>query len=85
MTVAFMEPALTDYQRWAVFDKKIFERINEIIKDISRNHYKGIGKPEPLKHNLKGWWSRRITEEHRLVYKIENQMVFILSCRFHYQ
>lgn len=84
MIVAFTEKAFQDYQHWAEANKKTFNRINDLLKDISRNAYLGIGKPEPLKHNLKGWWSRRIDNEHRLVYRIENNYIIILSCRFHY-
>ena len=63
---------------------KILKRINELIKDIERNKYKGIGKPEPLRHNLAGWWSRRINSEHRIVYKIEGDSIFIAQLRYHY-
>lgn len=60
------------------------EKINDLIRDIRRDPYRGIGKPEPLKENLSGWWSRRITKEHRLVYKVENGAILIAQCRFHY-
>lgn len=62
-------------------DKKILKRINKLIKDILRNKYEGIGKPEPLKNNLSGYWSRRINVEHRLVYKIEKERIMIAQCR----
>jgi len=84
MIVAFDSQAFEDFKSWAVEDKKIFARIGELIKDISRDPFRGIGKPEPLKHDLSGYWSRRITDEHRLVYKVEKGTVFIVSCKFHY-
>ncbi len=71
MKLIFSENAWEDYQYCLHTDKKILKRINELIKDIQKNKYEGIGKPEPLKHSLTGYWSRRITNEHRLVYKIE--------------
>ena len=84
MMFCFTEKAFEDYQYWEEFNRKTYLRINELLKEISRTPYKGIGKPEPLKHNLKGWWSRRITDEHRLVYRIENNSIIILSCRLQY-
>ncbi len=77
--------AWEDYLYWQKQDKKILKRINQIVKDISRNPFDGIGKPEPLKENLAGLWSRRIDEEHRLVYSIEGNTVLIFSCRGHYE
>lgn len=62
----------------------MLQRINELIRDTIRNPFTGIGKPEPLKGNLRGWWSRRINDEHRLVYRVENQVVIVMQCRFHY-
>jgi toxin YoeB len=73
-----------DYLYWQETDRKTLQRVNELIRDTLRNPTSGIGKPEPLKSNLKGWWSRRITQEHRLVYRIEEKTVIILQCRFHY-
>lgn len=73
-----------DYLYWQKTDKKILIRINELIKDTVRSPFKGIGKPEPLKGNLSGCWSRRINDEHRLVYAIREKRLFILQCRFHY-
>jgi len=84
MIVTFAESAYQDYQSWANEDKKIFERIGTLIKDIARSPFLGIGKPEPLKHELSGYWSRRITKEHRLVYKVKDDTIFIASCKFHY-
>lgn len=76
--------AWDDYLYWQTQDKKILKRINQLVKDIIRSPFDGIGKPEPLKGNLTGFWSRRIDEEHRLVYSIENNRVLIFSCRGHY-
>ena len=84
MKLIFSEHAWQDYHYWLQNDQKILQRINELIKDIQRNRYEGIGKPEPLKHNLSGYWSRRINNEHRLVYKIENDSVRIAQLRYHY-
>ncbi len=84
MITCFTDIAWEQYVYWQTEDKKMLKKINELIKDINRNLFEGIGKPEALKHNLKGYWSRRINDEHRLVYKIESQNVIIVSCRFHY-
>jgi toxin YoeB len=84
MIVSFTPIGWDQYIDWLGEDKKILKKINELIKDITRNPFEGIGKPEPLKHNLKGLWSRRITQEHRLVYEVVNDQVFIVSCKFHY-
>ncbi|WP_082727289.1 Txe/YoeB family addiction module toxin [Nostoc sp. NIES-3756] len=65
-------------------DKKVFKKILDLVKDIQRDPFSGIGKPEPLKYELQGYWSRRITEEHRLVYKVEEDLLIILSCKYHY-
>jgi toxin YoeB len=84
MKLIFSEHGWEDYCYWQKNDAKILLRINDLIRDIQRNKYQGIGKPEPLRHHLAGWWSRRITNEHRLVYKIENDAVFIAQLRYHY-
>lgn len=76
--------AWEDYLYWQNHDKKNLKRINNIIKDIIRNPFDGIGKPEPLKNNLSGLWSRRIDDEHRIVYIVENDVIIIFSCRGHY-
>ena len=76
--------AWEDYLYWQKHDKKILKRINDLIKDIERNHYQGIGKPEPLKNGLSGYWSRRINSEHRIVYKIEDGSILIAQVRHHY-
>ena len=73
-----------DYLYWQDHDRKILARVNEVIRDTLRSPFTGIGKPEPLKSNFKGWWSRRITQEHRLVYRVENDVLIIMQCRFHY-
>ena len=84
MKLIFDEQAWSDYQYWIKTDKKILKRINLLIKDIQRTPFKGIGDPEPLKYNWSGFWSRRITKEHRLVYAIESNLILIAQCRFHY-
>lgn len=84
MNKIFTDIAWEDYLYWQVTDKKILKKINELIKDIKRNGNEGIGKPEPLKHELAGLWSRRITPEHRLIYKIDTENIYILQCKGHY-
>jgi toxin YoeB len=84
MELAWQTNAWEDYLHWQKEDKKILQRINELIKDTLRSPFKGIGKPEPLKGNYAGCWSRRITDEHRLVYKIREDRLHILQCRYHY-
>ncbi len=84
MKILFSESAWEDYLFWQKTDKKTLKRINLLIKDIQRNKYEGLGKPEALKHNLSGYWSRRITNEHRIVYKIENNSILIAQLRYHY-
>lgn len=78
------ESGWEDYLYWQANDKKILFRINDLIKDTQRNPFTGIGKPELLKGNLAGCWSRRINEEHRLVYMVKEDCIYILQCRFHY-
>lgn len=77
--------AWEDYLYWQTQDKKTLKRINQLIKDIARNPFEGIGKPEPLKENLTGFWSRRIDDAHRLVYAVEENAVLIIACRGHYK
>jgi toxin YoeB len=74
-----------DYLYWQQTDKKIVRKINELLRDIARSPHEGIGKPEPLKHAYAGYWSRRITDEHRLVYKVEGGTVKIAQARYHYE
>ena len=84
MELVWQTNAWEDYCHWQKQDKKILERVNELIKDCLRSPYKGIGKPEPLKGNYAGCWSRRITLEHRLIYKINERRLHILQCRYQY-
>lgn len=76
--------AWEDYLYWQSQDRKVLKKINQLVKDISRSPFEGIGKPEPLKENLSGFWSRRIDDEHRLIYTLEGENVLIFSCRGHY-
>jgi toxin YoeB len=80
----FSEVGWEDYTSWAESDRKITKRINRLIKEIKREPFTGIGKPEPLKGPLSGWWSRRIDEEHRLVYRIRDDAVEVVQARGHY-
>jgi len=84
MELVWQTNAWEDYCHWQKQDKKILERVNDLIKDCLRSPFKGIGKPEPLKGNYAGCWSRRITQEHRLIYKINERRLHILQCRYHY-
>jgi toxin YoeB len=80
----FSEHAWEDYLYWQRTDRKLLKRINLLVRDTLRSPFDGIGKPEPLKHGLAGYWSRRINDEHRLVYKVEGDCVFFAQCRYHY-
>ncbi len=84
MKINFTEIAWNDYIYWQGQDKKTIKRINQLIQDIDRNQNEGIGKPEPLKGNLSGWWSRRIDDKNRLVYRIQDNIIEIAQCRGHY-
>jgi toxin YoeB len=88
MKVVWTEHAWQEYLHWQKEDQKTLSAINDLIKDIKRDAFKGLGKPEPLKHALQGWWSRRISGEHRLVYRVsgkgDDQRVEIVQCRYHY-
>jgi len=85
MKVVTIHPrALEHLGHWADNDLKILKRIVELLEDIQRSPFTGIGKPEPLKNQLKGYWSRRINDEHRLVYKVTNDEIIIIQCRYHY-
>ena len=84
MKLIFSEHAWDEYLYWQNTDKTILKRINTLIPAIERMPYEGIGKPEPLKHSLSGYWSRRITDEHRIVYTIENESLIIAQLRYHY-
>jgi len=84
MKLIFSEHAWEDYLYWQETDKKILKRINLLIKDIQRHPFEGLGKPEPLRHGFAGYWSRRITDEHRIVYKLEGDALSIAQLRYHY-
>ncbi len=84
MKLIFAEQAWEDYLYWQKSDKKLLKRVNSLIKEIQRDPFEGIGKPEPLKHALSGYWSRRINDEHRIVYKIKNDSLLIAQLRYHY-
>lgn len=84
MKLVFAEQAWEDYLYWQRTDKKTLKRINTLIKDIARSPFEGIGKPEPLKHALSGYWSRRINDADRIVYKVKDDSLFIAQLRYHY-
>ena len=84
MKLIFAEKAWDDYLYWQKTDKKILKRINTLIKEIKRDPFEGVGKPEPLKHALSGYWSRRINDEHRIVYKVHGDSLLIAQLRYHY-
>jgi toxin YoeB len=84
MKYIFVDESWEDYLYWQKTDKKILKKINELLKDIARNPYSGLGKPEALKYKYKGYWSRRITKEHRLIYRVKDEEIHIAKCRFHY-
>lgn len=84
MKKVFSDNAWEEYLYWQKHDKKVLAKINSLLKEIERNPHQGIGKPEPLKHSLAGYWSRRINSEHRLVYRIEKDSILIAQVRYHY-
>ena len=84
MKLIFSERAWEDYLYWQESDRKLVARINQLIREIQREPFSGIGKPEPLKHAFQGYWSRRINDEHRIVYKIRDDSVLIAQLRYHY-
>ena len=84
MKLIFSEHAWDDYLYWLRTDRRIVERINNLIKEIQRSPFAGTGKPEPLRHGLSGYWSRRITDEHRIVYKVEEDSLLLAQLRYHY-
>lgn len=84
MKLIFAEKAWDDYLYWQKTDKKLLKRINMLIKNIQTEPFEGIGKPEPLKHALSGYWSRRINDEHRIVYKIQQDCLLVAQLRYHY-
>lgn len=85
MTLIFSSKAWDEYLYWQKTDKAILKRINALIKEVQRDPFAGIGKPEPLKHGLSGYWSRRINDEHRLVYKVVDDQILIAQLRYHYE
>ena len=84
MKLIFDDHAWEDYVYWQKTDKKMVKRINSLIKDIQRSPFEGIGKQEPLKHALSSYWSRRINDEHRIVYKVDSEPIYIAQLRYHY-
>lgn len=84
MPIKFSDQVWDDYLYWQANDRATIKRINTLLKEIQRSPFEGIGKPEPLKHNLSGFWSRRIDEEHRLVYSVQDDTLLIAQCRYHY-
>ena len=82
--IVFESSAFEDFTEWTVLDKKIYRKIVELIKDINRSPFEGLGKPEPLKHDLSGFWSRRIDREHRLFYQVTDEEIVIISFKYHY-
>ncbi len=84
MRLIFSREAWDDYLHWQKTDRRLLNRINLLIREILSSPFEGIGKPEPLKHGLAGYWSRRINDEHRFVYKVEGESVMIAQCRYHY-
>jgi toxin YoeB len=85
VNIQFSSKGWEDYLYWQETDKKTLKKLQELMKDVSRSPYEGIGKPEPLKHALRGFWSRRITDEHRLVYKVEGNVLYVVQARYHYE
>lgn len=82
--LAFVPAAWEDYQHWQQTDKSILRRLNALLKEVQRTPFEGTGKPELLRYGRTGTWSRRITDEHRLVYRVEGEVVWLLQCRYHY-
>lgn len=84
MKLIFSSTAWSEYLHWQSTDKKILKRVNALIKDVTRSPYEGIGKPEPLKHGLAGYWSRRINDEHRMVYTVKDDSILLAQLKYHY-
>jgi toxin YoeB len=84
MNITWTPESWEEYEQWQSEDKKTIKKINSLIKDIKRDFFNGLGKPELLKHELSGCWSRRITDEHRLVYEVTDYSIVIISCKYHY-
>ena len=84
MNLTFTDDSWQEYLEWQTTDKKVLKKINALIKDVKRDPFGGIGKPEALKYELQGCWSRRVTDEHRLVYEVSSYSIVIISCTYHY-
>ncbi|MEO6624560.1 MAG: Txe/YoeB family addiction module toxin [Burkholderiaceae bacterium] len=84
MKLIFADAAWQDYLYWQKQDRKVLERVNKLIQEVRREPFSGVGKPEPLRHALAGFWSRRITDEHRMVYRVEGDQLLIAQLRYHY-
>ncbi len=83
--ILFEGQAFEEYSDWAIENPSVFKRLRQLIRETKRDPFKGLGKPEPLKHQAKGSWSRRITDEHRLVYQVTDEVIYIVSCKSHYE
>jgi len=84
MKIFFSAQAWQDYLYWQETDKKTVKKINELVKDVARSPFQGLGKPEPLKHAFSGFWSRRISQEHRIIYRVEGDVIELAQLRYHY-
>ena len=84
MNLTFTNDSWSEYEYWQKTDKQVLKKVNQLLKDVKRDPFDGLGKPEALKHEFSGCWSRRITDEHRLVYEVTDYSIVIISCRFHY-
>jgi len=84
MKLIWGEKSWSDYLYWQATDKRTLKKVNALLQDIKRNPFEGLGKPEPLKYEMAGTWSRRITQEHRLVYEVFEESILVVSCRYHY-
>ena len=84
MNLTFTNDSWGEYEYWQKTDKQVLKKVNQLLKDVKRDPFDGLGKPEALKHEFSGCWSRRITDEHRLIYEVTDYSIVIISCRFHY-
>lgn len=82
--IIFEAGAFEDFTAWATLDKKLYAKIVDLLRDVERSPFSGLGKPEPLRHELSGYWSRRINDEHRLVYKVTDEAIIVAACKYHY-
>ena len=83
--IVFLPKAFDDFTNWATEDKQVYRKLITLIQDVQRNPFSGLGKPEALRHDLRGYWSRRINDEHRLVYKVTDEDLIIVACKYHYE